>query len=479
MTANHKKILLNNSKKQRSSFRDPSGFLFWNNKRLLRQVNISYKDNYDALMNSGLYEKLISEKLLIQHQEMSVKNGLTEECYKILKPDLIEFISYPYEWCFSQLKDAALLTLKIQKICLEHGMTLKDASAYNVQFFKGEPIFIDSLSFVVYEEGSPWIAYKQFCQHFLAPLALMAYTDIHLSKLLTNHIDGIPLDLSVKLLPKKCMMNIHVLMHLILHAKAQKKFEDSKDRQSKKVNISLSHLKGIIGSLESAVCKLHLKKQETEWGDYYSKTNYSDEAFNAKASVVEKYIDIIKPNYVWDLGANVGHFSRIASSTGATTISFDIDPVAVEKNYLHTKENKEANLLPLVLDLTNPSPAIGWNNEERMSFKDRGLPDTIIALALIHHLAISNNVPLSTIADFFCKLTNNLIIEFVPKSDSQVIRLLKTRNDIYDDYNQETFEEVFSKSYDIKMKEKIAESDRTLYLMTQKKVEVPLSLSNV
>ena len=468
MTADQEKLLMKDSSKQRSSFRDPSGFLFWVNNQLLRQVNYNYKDNYDALMNSGLYEKLISEKLLIQHQEMSTKNGLTEQCYKVIKPDFIEFISYPYEWCFSQIKDAALLTLKIQKICLEHGMTLKDASAYNVQYFKGEPIFIDSLSFEVCEEGSPWIAYRQFCQHFLAPLALMAHTDIHLSKLLVSYMDGIPLDLTVKLLPKKCMLNIHVLMHLILHAKAQKKFEGNEGRQTQKVNISLSHLKGIIDSLESAVCKLQLKDQETEWIDYYSKTNYSEGSFREKIRVVEKYIEIIKPNYVWDMGANIGHFSRIASSAGAMTISFDIDPLAVEKNYLLTKENKEVNMLPLVLDLTNPSPAIGWNNEERMSFKDRGLPDTIIALALIHHLAISNNVPLSTIANFFSKLSNNLIIEFVPKSDSQVVKLLKTRNDIYGDYNQEMFEEVFNDIYDIKMKDKIAESDRTLYLMTQK-----------
>lgn len=467
--ANIKNDLLNNCNKHRSSFRDPSGFLFWEENQLLRQVNYNYKENYDYLISSGLYDELTSKILLIKHEELSSYSGDNKRGYKVIKPELIDFVSYPYEWSFSQLKDAALLTLKIQKICLEYGMTLKDASAYNVQYFKGKPVFIDSLSFELYQEGNPWSAYRQFCQHFLAPLSLMAYTDIHLNKLLTNYIDGIPLDLTVKLLPKKCMLNVSLMMHLYLHAKAQKKYEDSSNsKQSKKANINVSYLKGIIDNLDSTVNKLNLKKQETEWGDYYAKTNYTDESFGEKEKLVERFIDYVNPNYVWDLGSNLGHFSRIASTKGALTISFDIDPVAVEKNYLLSKDKRDTNLLPLVLDLTNPSPAIGWNNEERMSLKERKLPDMVIALALIHHLSITNNVPLDEIAEFLSTLSSSLIIEFVPKSDSQVQKLLQSREDIFADYNQETFEEVFGKVFDIKMKEAIANSERTVYLMIKK-----------
>ena len=183
------------------SFRDPSGFLFHLNGLIYRQINIEYKKNYIHLMKSGLYEALMDTKLLIPHEEVNIGSLASDNAYKIIKPEQVLFISYPYEWCFSQLKDAALTTLKIQKKSLNFGMSLKDCSAYNIQFRKGKPILIDTLSFEEYREGKPWIAYRQFCQHFLAPLALMSYKDIRLNQLLRIYIDGIPLDLAIHLLP--------------------------------------------------------------------------------------------------------------------------------------------------------------------------------------------------------------------------------------------------------------------------------------
>ena len=187
------------SKKNPGSFRDPSGHLFQDNGVLFRQVNASYQKNYELLINSGLYSSLLKQKKLIEHKEIDSDN---HDYYKLLKPSFIENISYPYEWSFTQLKDAALLTLDIQKQSLIKGLSLKDASAFNVTFNKGRPIFIDTLSFESYSEGAPWVAYKQFCQHFLAPLSLMSLTDIRLGALLKNYIDGIPLDLTSTLLPK-------------------------------------------------------------------------------------------------------------------------------------------------------------------------------------------------------------------------------------------------------------------------------------
>jgi len=206
-----------------SSFRDPSGFLFEKDGELYRQINVSYFKDYDMLMTSGLYKELIDKKLLIPHKEQG---------YEIIKPEKIPFISYPYEWTFSQLKDTALLTLKIMKISLEHGMILKDASAYNVQFIGCKPIFIDTLSFEKYKEGEAWVAYKQFCQHFLAPLALMAYMDVRLNSLFKSFIDGIPLDLANKLLPIKAKMKPSLFMHLSLNSKFQKKYSKSKKEVS-------------------------------------------------------------------------------------------------------------------------------------------------------------------------------------------------------------------------------------------------------
>ncbi len=450
------------------SFRDPCGFLFIRDGILYRQVNKSYKEDYNYLIESGLYKELVKNNLLIPHQETDSKLALTNEAYKIIKPDLIPFISYPYEWSFCQLKDAALITLQIQKIAFKFGMTLKDSSAYNIQFYKGKPIFIDTLSFEKYVEGEPWIAYKQFCQHFWAPLALMSYKDIRLNQLLKNNIDGIPLDLASKLLPFKSKLSFSILTHIILHAKSQKHYADKHAIKSKQ-KINKNSFLAIIDSLESAVKKLTWKLPNTEWGNYYENTNYSSEAIKDKIQYLSNFLDKISPKSVWDFGANDGFYSRIASKKGILTISLDIDPVAVEKNYIKCKNDNEENILPLLFDLTNPSPSIGWENNERGSLFNRGPVDAVLALALIHHLAISNNLPLEKIANFLNKICKWLIIEFIPKSDSQVKKLLSTRKDIFPNYDQNKFEVEFKKYFNIIISKKIKESDRTLYLMEAQK----------
>lgn len=449
-----------------SSFRDPSGFLYKNNGTFLRQVNKIYKKHYDQFMQSGLYQQLTKLQLLIEHKEISLKEKLNESACKILKPKTIPFVSYPYEWSFSMLKDAALLTLQIQKVSIEHGMSLKDASAYNIQFMRGRPVLIDTLSFEKYEEGKPWVAYRQFCQHFLAPLALAAYRDIRLAQLLRVYIDGIPLDLVASLLPKRALLNTGLLSHLYLHAKAQRKYSVVAHLglpKSRKLN--RQQLMLIIDSLQSTIKKLSWKKSGTEWGDYYEHTNYSKQAFEHKKKLVDKYIQQLKPRTVWDLGANTGEFSRLASDNDIFTIAFDIDPLAVEKNYRETKAKKEKNILPLLMDFTNPSPSLGWAHSERDSLITRGPANTALALALIHHLAISNNLPFAYIAEFFARICKSLIIEFVPKTDSQVQKLLSTREDIFDKYTQEHFEKEFGNYYKISNKHKIVDSERAIYLM--------------
>jgi len=449
-----------------ASFRDPSGRLFTKNGGLYRSVSEVYKEHYDFAKESGLYDSLIKKGLLINHQEHEPQNGDQSGVYRVLQPDLVAFISYPYEWCFSQLKDAALLTLSIQKMAMDSGMTLKDASAFNVQFMNGRPIFIDTLSFEKYKNGSPWVAYKQFCQHFLAPLALMAYTDIRLSQLGRIFIDGVPLDLASRLLPFRTLFKPMLASHIHLHAKSQKKYSDSGKAPS--INISKARLLALMGSLESLVSGLSIKKQETEWEDYYDKTNYSSAAFGSKREIVSRFLDRVNPSSVWDLGGNTGVFSRIASDRGIRTVSFDIDPVAIEKSYLEVKEKEETNILPLVSDLTNPVSGIGWANEERESLEARGPAGVVFALALVHHLAISNNVPFEKIAEYFVRLCEHLVIEFVPKSDSQVKRLLSTREDVFTDYDQDTFEKSFSEYFIVVAKEKVDGSERVMYLMSKK-----------
>lgn len=292
-----------------ASFRDPSGFLFSRNGILYRQINRAYESNYARLMDSGLYDKLVKASLLIPHVEADQLPVKSETAFKVIQPELAAFISYPYEWSFSQLKDAALATLSIQKRALKLDMSLKDASAYNIQFVRGKAMLIDTLSFEIYKEGEPWVAYKQFCQHFLAPLALMAYRDIRLNQLLRVYIDGVPLDLASGLLPSKTKFNFGLLTHIHIHAGAQRRYSN-KVVAPRKSGMNKQALIGLIESLENTIKKLTWKPAGTEWGDYYENTNYTDSAFEHKRKLVREWAVEKRPQLVWDLGGNTGVFSR-------------------------------------------------------------------------------------------------------------------------------------------------------------------------
>ena len=449
------------------SFRDPSGFLFRSNGALYRTVKTCYKDHYDHLMNSGLYEALLTEGLLIPHAETPTKLDDSEDTYKSIRPEYVSFISYPYEWSFSQLKDAALTTLKIQRMALNYGMTLKDASAYNIQFKYGSPLLIDTLSFTHYYPGEAWVAYRQFCQHFLAPLALMCHKDHRLCQLLRVYIDGIPLDLASSLLPFRTRLQFSLLAHIHLHAKSQL-HHANKAQPIRNGTLSQKSLLGMIENLEAGIQALTLQNSNSEWTNYYQDNSYSQEGIEEKERLVESFLDDIDVANLWDLGSNTGRFSRLAATRGIPTVSFDSDHACVENNYLECRKTGVTHVLPLILDLTNPSPNVGWANHERMSIIERGPADTILALALIHHLAIANNLPLTRISQFFNQLCNTLIIEFVPKNDIQVKRLLATREDIFNDYDQEQFEVAFQKHFVLERAEKISTTQRMLYLMRRR-----------
>ena len=372
-----------------------------------RQVNHTYKEHYDHLIASGLYDALVERGLLIPHVEASVES-VSSEAYKVLRPERVPFISYPYEWCFSQWKDAALTTLEIQQTAFEFGMSLKDASAFNIQFVAGRPLLIDTLSLEKYREGTPWIAYRQYCEHFLAPLALMARRDIRLGQLFKNYVDGLPLDLASRLLPSSTWLRPALLIHIHLHAKSQRKYA-TKKRGRTAAEISRRGYLGLLDSQKSATLAQNYKLKASDWTEYYSDNNYTDKASDHKKALVRDFIQEVKPRTTWDLGANDGTFSRLAGDQGSLTISIDADLASVEANYQRCRRENRGNVLPLCVDLTNPAPALGWAGEERMTLLTRGKPDLVLALALIHHLAIGNNTPLDCIAEFLAQVGNSLV----------------------------------------------------------------------
>lgn len=447
-----------------SSFRDRSGFLFCKETILYRQVNFVYKENYDFLMDSGLYALLTEKKLMVSHEEVDITNRFNEGACKIIKPEFLPFISYPYEWCFSQLKDAALLTLEIQEIAMKKGMTLKDASAYNIQFRDGKPIFIDTLSFEKYYYKEPWVAYHQFCRHFLSPLLLMKYKDAGFLQLMKAYIDGIPLGFTSKMLPMKTFFMFPVLTHIHLHARSQKHFENKKINFENK-KIKPNSLFGLIDNLKSFIQNLNLKKTGSAWSDYAAKSNYSDAAINHKKQIIDMFLPGSGHQTVLDIGANNGMFSRIASDKGIQTYSFDSDPYVVEENYLNCKKNNDTRILPLVMDITNPSPGTGWANLERAPLCERSKPDIIMALALIHHLVITDNIPFEKVAGYFSGLCKILIIEFIPVTDLQVQKLLTNRKDNFNYYTRESFEKAFLDFFSIIQKIKVNDSERIIYMM--------------
>jgi SAM-dependent methyltransferase len=449
-----------------SSFRDPLGFLFEQDGVLYRQVNESCRTGYDGLMGSGLYEELAAKKLLVPHIEVDAA-PFGSGAYRILKPELVPFISYPCEWSFGQLKAAAVTTLRIQRIALRHGMSLRDASAYNVQFVGSQPLFIDTLSFQRYVEGRPWVGYRQFCQHFLAPLFLRAGCDPRLSALSAGWIDGIPLDVARRLAPGRYRWKPGFLTHISLHARAQQRYQEASSRPSTPPRLGRASLENILGSLRSTIEGLAWNPATTPWADYYAATNYSEKAMELKKRFVAGVIEEAKPSRVVDLGANTGAFSEIAARAGAYVVATDIDHGAVELCYRAASTRTDRGVLPLVVDLTSPTPAVGWMNAERASFLDRcsGKTDLVLALALVHHLAIGNNVPLRGVVELLARIAPAAVVEFVDKRDSQVQRLLASREDIFDGYSQEGFERSLAGLFRIVRREAIAATHRVLYLL--------------
>jgi ribosomal protein L11 methylase PrmA len=459
-----------------ASFRDPAGFVFDHGGVLHRQVNRCYADDYDALVGSGLQRRLVEQGLLVDHAEVEPPGPPGPEHYRTLRPERVAFVSYPYEWCFGQLQDAALATLRIQREALARDMTLKDASAYNVQLHEGRPLLIDTLSFRRRREGEPWVAYRQFCQHFLAPLALMSRVDPRLGQLLRVHLDGVPLDLAAALLPLRARLRPGLLLHVWLHARFQRRHAGAAGATGPAARpVSRSALLHIVDALERTVAGLRWQPQGTEWADYYAGDSYEAKAFACKRALVARHLEALRPRRVWDLGANTGAMSRIAAARCEHVVALDADPACVERSWREVRERGERNVLPLLMDLTNPSPALGWETRERGSLFERGSPDALLALALVHHLAIANNVPLRRVSAAFARLAEGLVIEFVPKADAKVKVLLASREDVFPDYTREGFESAFRERWTIEAADPIEGSERTLYRMRRRAAPEPPS----
>ncbi len=447
-----------------SSFRDNDGFVMQHEGKIYRIVRPSYSLHYERLIQSGLYQDLTTEGRLISHKEVDINTVLKSDnnSLKLLLPEQIPFISYPYEWSFDMWRDAAIVTLKIALVALEKEMVLKDATPFNIQFFKGRPVFIDTLSFEKYEEGDYWIAYHQFCECFLGPLLLMHYGHRDLGKLCIIYPDGIPLEIIKSMLPLKASLNLQVYLHIWLQAKMSNKAGNNK---SEKKYFSKHKFRTLLDGLLNLVNKLSQKKIKSVWDDYYTGTILGDDYLENKKKLAAKFVEGITVETLIDLGANDGYFSFLLKNKASNVIAIDADSNCINELYKKIRKEKIKNIVPIACTLTAPSPSIGWNNEERVSLSNRLKGDLVLALALVHHLAIGHNIPLDFIAKWLREMGQYLVIEFVPKSDKKVIQLLQNREDIFDDYSLESFKNCFTSLYTIVMEEQIGNTDRVLFLM--------------
>ncbi len=451
-----------------ASFKDPSGFVFKANGKYYRQVNKSYSEDYDLLMSSGLYKELIDKKLLIPHTEVNENFNDSPDWYKTLLPEQLPFISYPYEWSFDELKDAALLTLRVLKISVKHGMILKDGTSFNIQFYEGKPVFIDTLSFEKYDDSKPWIAYRQFCECFLFPLYIEHYHKMDVQKLLSVYLEGIPASTIAKLLPARARFKLSVWLHVYLQASVNS--NNKPTNKAATANFSKAKLLNLIESLQSAIKPLHVKTTiQSTWNNYYGETILSKNYLDAKEKVFRDFVSDINDGRTMDVGCNDGYFSKILAEKNNNVIAVDFDTQCVNKLYLDIKSGETKGILPFCIDLTNPSPAVGFNHAERQSFAERAKADTVTALALIHHIVLSKNVPLHDVAKMLSDLTRqHLVIEFVPITDEKSQQLIANKTNYHKPYDPEAFENNFSDFFEIEKKQIIPSTDRILYRMKKR-----------
>jgi cyclopropane fatty-acyl-phospholipid synthase-like methyltransferase len=448
--------------KEASSFRDPDSSLFYDSSYFYRRISLKYEKHYNHFNASGLKDKLLQEGFILPFDEIideSPEEGISS---RVLRTDVLPFVSYPYEWSFSQFKEAALLTLIINQIALEYGMILKDASMFNIQFIGCKPVFIDLASFEVYERDTPWKAYYQFCKHFYGPLFLAAKKNIILPKLLQYFIDGIPLKEVVSMCSWMDFLNFGAFLHLYLHAKGEGKLV----KGGKENKVAIKQLSNIFSHLESAISNLKIKQKQSVWDAYNQNNNYEIESQQHKVEIIKGFLDQIEGSKALDIGANDGLYSQLLADKGMYTLVVDIDELAVDRAF---KGNY--NLIhPIQMNLVNPTPAIGWNNIERKSFWDRCKVDVIQALAIVHHLVITHDISFEEIAKKLAQHTKYLIIEFIDPDDSQVQILLLSKPNRKSIYDQFKFEKIFNSYFNLIEKQSIMSSKRIMYLYKTKNI---------
>ncbi|MBB5519491.1 class I SAM-dependent methyltransferase [Amphiplicatus metriothermophilus] len=449
-----------------ASFRDPAGRIFYKHGRVFRAISDEAVNDFIFSHSNAILKKLIAEGGIIESFETPAKSlgGIEANWARIVEHPKLPFISYPYEWSFSLLQRAALHHLDLQMDLLPAGVSLSDATAYNVQFVGVNPIFIDSLSFRKYVEGEYWTAHRQFCQQFLNPLLLCAYCGVAHNEWFRGAVEGIATESLARLMPWRRRFSWRVLAHVILPAALQKR-DAGAARESLARPFPRHAYLGMLKQLRAWIEGLTPKgARNTIWADYAHNNSYQENEYATKADRIASFASRVRPRLMLDFGCNTGEFSEIALKNGAkSVVGFDFDHGALEGAYRRAVD-RDLEFLPLHQDAANPSPGSGWRGAERADLQQRcENADGLIALAFIHHLAIGRNIPLDQLTDWLVGLAPRGIIEFTPKADPMVQRLLSLRKDIFPDYTLERFASLVSERARIVARDTVTSTGRTLF----------------
>jgi hypothetical protein len=456
------------------SFRDPDGRVFEIGREIVRGLTAQGLADWEAFASSGMANRMIEAGVLV---ETTVADAATLEALREVDPDgawvaalrheRVPFVSYPYEWTFSMLRDAALLQLRVTREALAADLALKDATPYNVQWRGAQPMFIDVGSFERARSGEPWLGYRQFCMQFLYPLLLESYRGIPFQPWLRGSLEGIHPAEARALLRGRDTLRGGVLKHVALHAKLERSHAEGGNdvrRELKDAGFDKQLVEANLKGLEKLVSGLKPPGSPSEWSDYAATCSYSDEDTRAKEEFVRAAVLRAPRSLVWDLGANDGRYSRIAAQGADYTIALDADHGIAERLYRALIADGLTTVLPLIGDVADPSPGLGWRGKERLPLLDRGRPDLILALALVHHLWIGRTIPVRELVDWLAQIGSELVIEFPHRDDVQVRRLLARKRDgSHPDYSRNVFEDTLRARFEILGSRELPSGTRTLY----------------
>jgi hypothetical protein len=449
------------------SFRDPASTVFYLDGRVLRGLDEQAAAEWRALQATGFFPRLLEQGKVCRTVTAPAPSG-DGRWALVLEHERIPFVSYPYEWTFSMLRDAALLHLDILLEALDEGVTMKDGYAYNVQWRGTAPVFIDVVSFERLRGGEPWAGYRQFCQTFLYPLLLQAYKGVAFQPLLRGQVDGIPPRQLRQLLSGRDQLRPGVLKHVTLHSAMESRMSRAGTQNVREeleaAGYSSELNRATVRALRKLVAGLSWRPDASHWADYQQTSTYTDQERAAKGAFVEAALAGRRLGLVWDLGCNDGTYARIAARHAAGVVAVDLDDTVVDGLYRRLRGEGQTRILPLVMNLTDPSPGIGWRGRERAPFFGRARPDAVLCLALVHHLALAANVPLPEVVDWLRSLDARVVVEFVDPADPMAQRLLgNLKPGLHDAYRREAFERLLGERFEVERRLELPSGTRTLY----------------